>query len=166
MGWLWNEIHDMFDKDDGELPEICICNLSPQEVVNGYSLIRQAGCAAGGPRFFNLEAGEEMELDQVANAAELVARRKAHPFHFMVRNLRFADGCLSEIGVFILDNAIALDYEKSPLWGEIQIETFMLLIKHIVDSSENAHIQLEETIRPEDKVRFNECLKRLGTEES
>ncbi len=163
MGWLWNEIHHMFDIADNSFPEICICGLSEKEVVAGYQILRKSGSVAGGPRIFTLEANGEVEIDEVECAATLVCRKQAEPFHFMMRNLAFADGKLHEIGVFILDNAIALDYEKSPIWGEIQIETFLLLINAIMGESSTAFIRLEDDVSPEDKERLEQCLSKLKT---
>lgn len=167
MGWLWNEIHDMFDEDDGSFPEICICGLSAAEVTAGYRLIREkTQFLVGGPRFFNVEAGCEMTLDEVENAAQLVCTRKAQPFHFMVRNLSLAQGSVHELGVFILDNAIALDYEKGRLWGELQIETLLLLINKLKEGSTKAFIRLEDAVSPNDKNRLEAALKRLASPEA
>lgn len=154
----------MFDEDDGSFPEICICNLSAAEVVSGYSMLRKISTAVvGGPRFFNLETSSEMGLNEVANPAALVVAKKAQPFHFMVRNISFADGRLEELGIFILDNAIALDYEKGPIWGEIQIETLLLIINRLMEGSEKAFLRLEDAVSPNDKVRLETCLKKLAS---
>ena len=164
MGWLWNEIHDMFDEDDGSFPEICICGLTATEVVAAYQLIRkQARFVVGGPRFFNREAGCEMELDQVDCAATLVCNKTAQPFHFMVRNLAFADGEIHELGIFVLDNAIALDYEKSRIWGELQIETLLHLINQLKKGAEKAFIKLEDAVSPDDRQRLEKALARLAS---
>lgn len=165
MGWLWNEIHEMFDTDDGTFPEICICNLSAAEVINGYLLIRRhTDFLIGNPSFFNLEAGCEMRIDNVENPAKMVCENTARPFYFMVRNLHFADGCLNELGVFILDNAIALDYQKGPLWGELQIETLLVLINKLKNDS-HAFIKLEDAVSLSDQQRLESVLKRLKDEE-
>ena len=129
MGWLWNQVHHIFDADDGSFPEICICGLSPEKISESYLFIRRiADFVVGSPRFFNREAGCEQGLDEVENAALLVCEMKANPFHFMLRSLRHEPGIVHELGVFILDNAIALDYEKGPIWGEREIEALLQII--------------------------------------
>jgi len=164
MGWLWNDIHDMFDEDDGSFPEICICGLTAAEVIAGYRLIREkARFMVGGPRFFNLESGQEMEIDAVECAATLVCRQKANPFHFMVRDIAFGSGKINEIGVFILDNAIAIDYEKGRIWGELQIETLLLLINKLKETSDKAFIRLEDAVSSKDRERLEAALKRLAS---
>lgn len=156
----------MFDVDDGSYPEICICNLTGDAVVAGYSLIRKiAGSVAGGPCFFNLEANCEMQLDEVDNAAALVVAKKAQPFHFMIRNITFGEGRLRELGIFILDNAIAIDFEKGPLWGEIEIETLLLLIIELMSGCEGAFIRLEDDVSATDKTRLTDSLKQLIEEQ-
>lgn len=165
MGWLWNNIHDLFDTDDGTFPEICVCNLKGKNVVEGYNYIRKhASMVVGAPRFLNGETNNEMGIDEVEDASLLVANRKAHPFHFMVRDILFEGYRIRELGVFILDNAIALDYEKGPLWGEIEIESLLCLIIKLMP--EQAHLKLEESVSEDDLKRLNSAIERLKSEQS
>ncbi len=164
MGWLWNETHHLFDVDDGSFPEICICGLSADQVSSAYSFIRKiADFIVGGPRFFNCKTNCEMGLDEVENAARLVCEKKANPFHFMTRSLRYADGRVNELGVFILDNAVALDYEKGPIWGEREIETLLHIILHIKSASPQAFLRFEETVRDCDRQTIENAISRLAT---
>ncbi|HNX75233.1 MAG TPA: hypothetical protein PLM07_13045 [Candidatus Rifleibacterium sp.] len=163
MGWLWNQIHDIFDEDDGSYPEICICGLTTPEVIAAYRLIRnQARFLVGKPRFLHHETGSETELDQVACAATLVCEQKASPFHFMVRNLTINRREVHEIGVFVFANAIAIDYEKSRIWGESQIEGLLRLVNQILGSAEKAFLRFEETLGPADRQRIETALHRLA----
>jgi hypothetical protein len=82
----------------------------------------------------------------------------------MVRNIKFAAGQLHELGVFILDNAIAIDYEKGPMWGELQIETLLMLINQIKKSSSKAFVRLEDSVEAKDRQRMEKCLDRLKLE--
>jgi hypothetical protein len=164
MGKLWDKIHDFFDKDDGTYPEICLCNLTPASIVNGYNFIRKnGGFLVGGPRFLNAEQGCEMGLDEVEDASQLVVNRKAHPFHFMIRNIRFEDYQIDEIGIFVLDNAIAIDYEKGPFWNEQKITSLMYLINLIMKDSPQSFIRLEEEVPKDDKQRFENAYKEYAT---
>lgn len=164
MGWLWNQVHHIFDVDVGSFPEICICGLSANQVSNAYLFIRQiAGFVVGSPRFFNRETGCEMGIDEVENAARLVCEQKASPFHFMLRNLKHEPGIVHELGVFILDNAIALDYEKGPLWGEREIEALLQIIRKIMGDAPGPFVRLEEAVSNEDRQLLNDSLDRLAS---
>ena len=167
MGWLFQEIGDFFSKNDGSFPEICICGLSAEEVNKSYKLIREKSrFNVGKPTFFNREAEKEMDLDEVEDASAMVTEGKAQPFHFMVREICFGKRHrIPELGVFILHNAIALDYEKGPCWGEIEIEALLLLILQLLGDSEKNFIKLEESVSQEDRDKFAAVVKRLCEEE-
>ena len=163
MGWLWNETHHLFDIDDGSFPEICICGLSADQVSAAYSFLKKnADYIVGSPRFFNCEANCEMGLDEVDNPARLVCEKKANPFHFMARSLRFADGRVHELGIFILDNAVALDYEKGPIWGEREIETLLQIILHIRSGNPQGFLRFEETVKDCDRQTIESAINRLA----
>lgn len=160
MRKLWDKIHDFFDQDDGSYPEICLCNLTPDSIIKSYNFIRKnGGFLVGGPRFLNAEQGCEMGLDEVEDASKLVVNRKAHPFHFMIRNIRFNEKQIDEIGIFVLDNAIAIDYEKGPFWNELKVASLMTLIHLIMKDSPQSFIRLEDEVPQEAKERFEESYK-------
>ena len=166
MGWLFQQIGDFFCKDDGSYPEICVCCLPGSRVKEIYGFIRK-NCqfTVGKPRFFNREQDCEMELNDVDCAATLVTEGKAQPFHFMVRNVRFGkDSFIPEVGVFIMHNAVALDYEKGPIWGELEIESLLLLVLKGMNEIADSFIRLEDSVAENDKNRFRDSLERLGKE--
>ena len=166
MGWLWNTTHDIFDIDDGNYSEICICSLTPAQVVAGYNFIRsKSKRLRGNPVLYSFESRQEIGLDEVTNAAELVCRRQAHPFHFVSATLRLDRGILYDLGFFILDNAIAIDYKPGPLWGELEIETLMRIIMGIRNNAPESFLQLPSTANPEHRGRIEEALIHLAHED-
>ena len=166
MGWLWNTTHDIFDTDDGNYSEICICSLTPEQVVAGYNFIRSKSRRLRGiPTFFSYETQQEMELDSIGNAAEYVCRRKAKPFHFVSATIRVDRGILSDIGFFILDNAIAIDYQQGPLWGELEIETLMRIVMEIRKDAPNSFLQLPSSAPPEYRSRIEEAIIQMAKED-
>ncbi|MFZ5952382.1 MAG: hypothetical protein ACOYXC_16900 [Candidatus Rifleibacteriota bacterium] len=166
MGWLYQQTSVFFSRDDGSYPEICVCNLNPDQVIRAYKLIRKfCGFVVGRPRFFNREQACEMALDEIGCAAELVTDSRAQPFHFMVRNLKFGkDWQIHELGVFVMPNAIALDYVKGPAWGELEIESLLVLIMLIIRNSPESFVRLEEEIPDNLKAVFRDSMLQLKDE--
>lgn len=163
MGWLWNSIHDVFDIEDGSYPEICICGLTSQQVVSGYNFLRsKARRLKGIPTFYSIESHEEVGLDAMGNAAEFVTRRVAKPFHFVISSLKYNNATLYDIGVFVLDNAISIDFKRSLIWGEIEIETLLLIVQEIKGNSTESFLQIGSVDDPTTtRSRINEALIKL-----
>ena len=166
MGWLWNTTHDIFDTEDGKYSEICICSLSPKQVVEGYNFIRsKCSRLRGNPTLFSFETNGEIGIDECGNAAEFVSRRHAKPFHFVVATFRLGRGVLYDLGFFILDNAIAIDFQLGPLWGEREIETLMRIILEIRKNAPESFIQLPSDVNPEYRSRIEEALVNIVKED-
>jgi hypothetical protein len=86
MDTLWNDLHDLFDTDDGSLPEIWITNLSADGISTIYDMIRTvAKTLPGQPTFWDKRRDQASLLASVPNAARLVAENLAEPFHFLRR---------------------------------------------------------------------------------
>ncbi len=165
MGWLWNTTHDIFDADEN-YSEICICSLTPEQVVAGYNFIRsKCRRLRGTPTFYSYETLQETGLDEIGNAAEFVCRRKAKPFHFISATIRLDRGILYDLGFFILDNAIAIDFQRGKLWGELEIETLMRIIMEIRKGASDSFLQLPSTAAPEYRGRIEEALIQLAKED-
>ncbi len=166
MGWLWNTTHDIFDIDDGTNPEICICSLTPEQVIAGYNFIRsKTKRIRGTPTFQSFESMQYVGLDEIGNAAEQVAKRHAAPFHFIVGTIKIGKGILYDLGFFILDNAICIDYLRGPLWGEREIETLMRIIIEIRRNAPDSFLQVSSFSDPAHRRRIEEALVRLKKED-
>ncbi len=167
MGWLWNTTHDIFDIDDGTYPEICICGLSSKQVVDGYNFLRsKIKRLRGTPTFYSFETKNEIGLDEFGNAAELVCKRNAHPFHFVAATFKLGRGVLYDLGFFILDNAIAIDFQRGPLMGELEIETILRIIIEIRKNAPDSYLKLQSTYSPDYRSRIEEAIESLIKEDN
>jgi hypothetical protein len=166
MGWLYEQINDFFCEDDDSYPEVCVCNLNETQICTAYQfIVEKSAYFVGKPFFFNRDKNAEQSIEEVSNAARLVAKGTAQPFHFMVRDIRFGkDQHIHELGVFIMPNAIALDYEKGRVWGELEIESFLMLLLLILQASKDSFLKLEETVVDEAKERFSRAVLDLAKE--
>lgn len=71
---LWESLHELFDTDDGSLPDISIVYKDHNAVALGYALLRSraAEIVTENPYFWSFTDEMERPLDSVPNAAELV----------------------------------------------------------------------------------------------
>ncbi|MFZ2960587.1 MAG: hypothetical protein WA705_27220 [Candidatus Ozemobacteraceae bacterium] len=158
---FWNSLHDLFDKDDGSFPEILINRLGGPGVIRGYSHIREkTKFLVGAPAFTGRRDGREKLLDSVPNAAEVVVSGAAEPFHFLARQIVVDAGIIPELGVFIFENAIALDYQMGRQWSESTLEALFSLVRFLVRNGENPVVTHEESDRPMARQRFEAAISR------
>ncbi len=145
MGKLWDIIREYFDTDDGSLPEIQIQNLSARELAAAYELIRAGSKIVGErPVFWHKGNNAELLLDDVPNAAALVADFQAEPFHFVVEGLSFDGATIPTLGIFVFQQAIALDYRMGSHWGEPEVRALFGLVRRIVAHEPKAQITFED----------------------
>lgn len=158
----WEKIRALFEDDSGNFPEICICNLSSEAVIEIFTRIKSiTKTFVGKPFFFDRRDGKEKLLLSEENPAGLVVKGEADPFHFLVRGLEIDGTRLPDLGVFVLQNAISLDFEPGREWGECQTLGFITLLSQLSDIGEKistsvgaVFLRLEEIISPELRQGF------------
>ena len=166
MGWLWNTTHDIFDETEGDFVEICICGLSAEQVTAGYNFIRsKTRGLRGNPTFYSYEAQDDLAIDEVLNAAEIVCKRQGKPFHFVSATTKIGRCNLSDLGFFIFDNAIAIDFQRGSAWGEIQILSLLKIISEIRQNASESFIRLSSRLNPEYRSRLETAMQKLAVEE-
>lgn len=166
MGWLWHTTENIFTNCDETDLEISICGLSAKEVVASYDFIRsKARRLRGNPTLYSLDEQKEVGIDEIGNGAELVCRRQANPFYFVVASLKGNRTNISDLGFFIFDNGICIDFKPGPLWGEIEIEIFLLIILEIRKIASNSFIQIQDKNNLGYLSKLEEALDRLANSE-
>jgi hypothetical protein len=117
---LWKDLHDLFDTDDGSLPEIELTNLNPSQIGSVFSFLLVRGKEKDG-RFWDKELKAERNIEDVENAAMLVADYRAHPFHIVLSDIEVDGVTIPALGVFIFQKVIVLDYRMGEGWGPSEL---------------------------------------------
>ena len=161
MSWLWNELQEMFDEDDGSLPEIRVQYSSTSAPVAGFQLIqrlsettRRAQNAPSEPTFWSVPEQEERRVDSVPNAAALVVSGDAEPFHLVFGGIAIDGSTIPDLGVFVFPDQLALSYRMGPEWGPEQVKALFALLHELTKSDEGARLTLEDGVVPEWMDRF------------
>ncbi len=158
----WEKIRTLFENDSGIFPEICICNLSGEAVVEIFNHIKSlTKTYVGKPCFFDRRESREKLLLSETDPAGMVVKGEAEPFHFLVRGLEISKTRLPDLGVFILQNAVSLDFEPGQDWGEFQAYGLLTLLRDLSELGKNCStsagalfIRLEDIISPEIRQEF------------
>jgi len=164
--WLWNELHDLFDTDDGSLPEIDVRYSGVNATAGGYSLLRgrAASVATETPCFWSKGHGEERPLDSVPNAASLVLSGEAEPFHVVLGGLRSNGAVVPDLGVFVFPGRLTLDYRMGPGWGPGELRGLFRLLSDLAALDPSTSVSLQAGVVPEVAGRFRSAWCRYQTE--
>lgn len=155
MDQLWNNLHDMFDTDDGSLPEICISNLSGTGVKDIWTRLTQLGASLNdGASFWHIARDEDVLVDAVPNAAELVVSGEAASFHVCLRGIAFDGAVIPELGVFVFADSICLDYRMGPEWGPAQLRSLFELLNQLQSIDKDSVVSLPEEFNSEVRNQF------------
>ena len=158
---LWRELRDLFDTDDGSLPEVHITNLSSADVPKGYEFIRaHSEIVTERPYFWSLSEQQEVSLDSVPNAAALVVRGDAEAFHCVFRVT--VDGTpIPDLGVFVTPDSLLLDYRMGPEWNEAALTAFLRLLRELTRCAPGAKVSLEPWVIDDVQDRFRLAWERF-----
>ena len=155
MDELWNSLHDLFDTDDGSLPDIYILNLSGQGVIDIWAYLHQSAISLAGDAYlWDIEKRQDVSVDAVPNAAELVVSGKAEGFHAVLRGISFCRVVIPDLGVFVFPDAIHLDYRMGPEWGPPELGALFELLKRLQMLDKEAVVTLPKEYTAEVKRRF------------
>jgi hypothetical protein len=164
--WLWTELHDLFDTDDGSLPRVILNYQDRQAVIRAFAYVRAHGhdatyrgaslCLRSGP--------EARPLDSVQNAAELVLSGEAEPFHFLQRGIVIDGTTLPDLGVSVFDGGVDFDYRMGADWKSPQVVAFFRLLQTLAtfDPTDPQPVPaLEDHVLPEVAAKFRHCWERF-----
>jgi hypothetical protein len=128
---LWEEVRCCFDTDDGSLPGIYVTPLSPASMSAVYAMVRRRSRLVGDvpPVFWSCSREQAFGVDEVPDAAALVAAGEAEPFYHCFGGLVAGGVELPVLGVFVFGNALELDYRMGPPWGPAQVAGFFELLR-------------------------------------
>jgi len=166
QSWLWEELHDLFDTDDGSLPEIRINYVGTSATVAAYALLRNHATrvVSEKPYFWSKTHDAERSLDSVPNAAALVVADEAEPFHVVLGGIRARGTLIPDIGVFVCPDQIALDYRMGFAWGAKELEALFDLLTELAALDNKASVSLEGGVAPEVIDRFQKAWHRWTAE--
>jgi hypothetical protein len=135
--------------------------LTGRQLAAIYSFIRRGSrLLTGSTEFWDSRQQRSVALDEVPNAAELVANGHADPFCFWFTGLRIATVELPELGLFVWPDAVTLIYRMGPHWTREAITAFFGLLRELYQFAPQAAIATEPPHVPPD--RFLAAWSRLG----
>ena len=80
---LWAQLHDLFDTDDGSLPDLIVENLSSAQVVTIYQWVRSL-CDVytddGEPTLWHCEQERDVPITSLDSPAQLIISGRAKSF--------------------------------------------------------------------------------------
>ena len=143
--WLWEELKDLFDTDDGSLPEISIKFKNSKAVANGFLLLneRATKMIPENATFWSKISNEKQQINSIPNAAALVVVGKAQPFHVILGGIKSSGIDIPDLGIFVFQEEICIDYKMGTEWGPEQLQAFFELLFDIVALDRDLSIELQ-----------------------
>lgn len=166
--WLWDELHEFFDTDDGSLPEVHLDYSDPHAVPRGFALLldRSRELVADDGQFWSKAAEEARPVNSASNAAALVVSGEAEAFHVVVEDVRCGDVTLPDLGVFVFQDQISLDFRMGSHWGPVELAGFFGLLADLRALDPEASLSLEDYVLPAMVERFRGAFERFLGEQA
>lgn len=145
--WLWDELHDLFDTDDGSLPEIWVDYSNSEATVAGYALLRgrAAHLASDQACLWSTTQNSSLPVDSVPNAAALVVSGEATSFHVVLGGIQSRGAPIPDLGVFVLPDQLALDYRMGPAWASRELAGLFELLGELAALDPHASVSHWDT---------------------
>jgi hypothetical protein len=160
--WLWRDVGDLFEVDDGSLPEIRITYKDDRAVAIAYDVIRKraARIVSRAAYFWSYVRNEEIPLDAVPNAANLVVTGEAGPFHVVLGGIATTGVTIPDLGVFVFSDQLVLDYRLGPQWSQREVRALFDLLFTLASLDSQSAVILRSYGRREVNDNFSKAWQR------
>lgn len=127
----WNKLIELFGTNDGSLPDIELNNLSGEEVILGYEIIRNSAkfiCSTD-PYYWSISQDKAIAIHFEDNPASKVVSGKAQSFHLCFDGIESPSGkTIPVLGLFVYPDGLSFDYRMGSEWNLEAIEGLFELI--------------------------------------
>lgn len=132
-------VHDLFEQDEGSLPEVQMDGVSPEEAQAMFdALLRIAAPLRSDQTVWDDERDEDLPIGEYAQPGRLAAEGRLSTMHCVLRGLEWRGRELPDLGVSIWPGTLALDYRPGPQWSPVVVSRFVELLDTLMDLSEQA----------------------------
>lgn len=166
--WLWDEVHEFFDTDDGSLPEVHMNYSDPHAVSRGFTLLldRSRELVADDGQFWSKAAEKARPVNSVPNAAALVVSGEAEAFHVVIEDIRCGGVTLPDLGVFVFQDQICIDFRMGEHWGPAELAGFFGLLADLAALDPEASFSLEDGVPSSVSERHLAAFERFLREQA
>lgn len=142
---LWDELHDLFDTDDGTLPEIRVDYTSSSALLDACSLLERRAREVHGHSGVGASVRD--------HAALVVAREPdVDPLHVVFAGIEVDRVAVPDLGMFVDYEQLALDYRMGREWDARAVAALFDLLVEMTQPDPGARLSLEQG--PEVEARF------------
>jgi hypothetical protein len=157
----WNRLWKIFRENDGSLPDIELDNLSGDEVISGYEIIRNSAARISSkePGFWSTTKDTEVPFIFENNPAIDVISGEAECFHLCFDGITSPTGkAIPELGLFVFTDCLSFDYRMGPDWNIEAIEGLFELLLLLSKELKEMKLSHKNNINDEDNIFANAWL--------
>ena len=136
----------------------------PKAVANGYVILQSASKSIypeDKVLWSTVNEDESIGLFKVDNPAKLVAAGQVYPFHILFQGIEVIGQPIPDIGVFVFQDSLALDYRMGNEWNPEKVEAFLVLLIQLASLDSEAVVSTEECVQPEVADHFQEVFAKF-----
>lgn len=147
MRELWQKLHDLFDTDDGSLPEIVVESLAVDRVSAVYEWIRsqfEIYRDHGAPLLWDRVAECDVAIPDLDDPVKLLLDGQVEPFRHGLNSFEFNGVEIPQLTVAVWPTSIAFDYRMGPEWGPSQVAAlfdFLWAIQQMAPDARISHLE-------------------------
>lgn len=163
----WQQVFDLFDVDDGSLPDVFVDELSRDEVVDIYDWIMSHCSGPGSRTAWSISKQADVPIADLPSPARAYLDGEVETFRHVLADLSIGGVPLQDMTVCMEDAGLSIDYRKGPQWTETTINALLELLARIQQRAPGARIwHSEERLVDISDARFPAALRQYATERS
>jgi len=165
---LWDSVQPCFSlSEEGDwLPTVQLVGLSEHEISSVYQWIRATSqFATSKPCLWHFGQQRSIPLDEVSDAARLVAAGNADPFGFAVKGIHIGEVELPTLGIEVFQSSIGINYSLRDHWTAHIVYAFFSMLLRLLRLTQKAYLSLDTMGPPLDPERFLEAWNIFRSEE-
>jgi hypothetical protein len=149
----WDRLRWLFDTDDGALYDIRLTGLDETGLVAAFEFVRSRSAVTPEGNFWHTGLERDQQVADYPDAAQLVTRGFAEPFHVLTHGLKFAGAVIPDLGVYVWQEEITLDYRMGPEWGRPQLIALFELLRQLAALA-GGRVSLGQDVLPQVDNQF------------
>ncbi len=140
MNKYWPKLIELFDSEDGSLPDVFIDELSGDQVCSIYSWIMSQATIYDEPTLWHNAEGKSLPIKSIEQPARAVVSGDVVQFRHGLTNLQIAGVELLGLTICISSDQISFDYQTGDDWDAPQVAAFLELLAGVIRLAPEATI--------------------------